>query len=61
MENPKFLGYKRNSMLNSAERGIFFTYETFMSRKNGILDLTEPKKQQQFFTYLYLWAFKFHA
>ena len=31
---------------------------TFMTRKNGILGLSEPKKMLYFLIFLYLWTFK---
>ena len=60
-------GHKTFSMLNSNKHGIFPAHQqllaflTFMSGKNNILDLSEPKKAE-FLDILYTYEhFKVHA
>ena len=67
MEIIRPRGYKTFFMLNSTEYEIFLLINvkmstivgilTFMSGKNSILGLSEPKKQN-FLIFLYLWAIK---
>ena len=61
-------GYKTFFMLNSTEHKFSLLINvkmptnvgilTFMSRKNSILGLSEPKIELNFLIFLYLWAFK---